>query len=235
MTLAGHVLIGEHGAILEMDHGFTELLHSRPERLRGVPILDITAPADREECARAIARLRRTGRPFNIIKRFQREDASLLWVQNAVSIMSGTASNRLVVATCTAVAPDVERRHPAALLANAHALMALGRERVRVTNLPFLTETGWNVIVTVYIAEAEGRTVDVGQLAAAVGESQSVVARWVALLVRDGVLELETRDPQPDAPKSYRLTGQAVARLEDYLRRFLVTASDARPVGVRLS
>lgn len=235
MDLAGHVLIGEHGAILEMDRGFTELLRSNPERLRGRPVLDITAPADRAECAEAIARLRATGRPFNIVKRFQREDLSLLWVRNEVSIMSGSASNGLVVATCTAVSPDAGRRHPAALLANARNLMALSHERVRVTTLPLITETGWNVIVSTYVAEAEGRAIGVAQLAAALGEAESVVTRWVALLIRDAVLEVETRDPRPDTPKAYRLTATALARLEDYLKAFDVTVNDPRPARARLS
>ncbi len=219
MILAGHVLIGDEGSILGADVGFGELLKACPHSLPGRRILDITAPADREECCRAMEGLRVTRRPFTIVKRLVRDDASLIWVRNSVSIMAG-AHMGPVVATCTAVPEDPARRSPAALLDAARFMRATAQGRDIVCEPQLTSAPGWDALLEIYIAEAEGRSIDVPALAGALRQSEALVRRWVAALVSHNVVEVETRDPMPDAEKAYRLTASTIDRLERYLIKF---------------
>jgi PAS domain-containing protein len=96
MNLTGHVLIGHDGAILEADDGFADLLRADTTTIPGRRVLDVTAPADREECCRALDGLRATRRPFSIVKRFICDDASPIWVRNSVSIMVSSRPDLVV-------------------------------------------------------------------------------------------------------------------------------------------
>jgi hypothetical protein len=219
MILSGHVLIGIDGAIHNADSGFADLLRADRPSLLGRRILDVTAPADRDECCLALDGLRATRRPFNIVKRFVRDDASLIWVRNSVSIM-GDGKTDLIVATCAAIPEGLSRRGPADLLDTARDMMAMSQERASVCNPQLVAAPGWSALLEAYIAEAEGRATSVPALAERLGHSENLVGRWIAALVSHDVLEVETRDPKPDAAKAFRLTSSAVRRLEQYLAKF---------------
>jgi PAS domain S-box-containing protein len=214
--LPGHVVLDQQGAIVEADDGFETLLMSSVADLRGRNVLSFTAPADRDECTRAIAGLRTTGRPFDITKRFIRQDDSTLWVRNSVSRMT-IQRTELIVATCTPVLPDVHRRTPGALLNSAHFHAAMARGRNSVGDPLLLSGASWPLLLEVYIAEAEGRAVSAISLADHLGQSKEASQRWINVLISSDVLEVELGSLAPDVSKTYRLTSSAVQRLEEYL------------------
>jgi hypothetical protein len=232
MMSAGHVLIGPENAIFEVDVGFCDLLRTDPQALTGRLIAEITAPADREECGRALDRLRATGRSFDITKRLVRDDSSLVWVRNAVSIMSGPQSG-LIVATCSEVESDRDRQSPALLLKAARKMRDLEQMRSGVCISQIGSAPGWLTLLEIYIAEAEGRSADVSQLSVCIEQSASVTGRWIAALAGHGVVEIETRNPSPDTAKAYRLTSSSLKRLELYLASHSL-GDDAVPQSVML-
>jgi PAS domain S-box-containing protein len=217
---SGHVLVGADGQFLSIDRGFSDIMRTTPEMLIGRPVLDVTAPADRHECFTAITRLRATRQPFEISKRFVRDDGSLVWVTNTVSMVDHGRDENLLVATITPMAiENCGARAPALLLDCAQMMTDLREDRAAIFDASLFSDTGWDVILRAYIAEAEGRAITVSGLAAKLGLSQARAERWVNVLIGQGVIEIETRSNDPCAPKSFRLTGATHARLEDHLAR----------------
>lgn len=217
MPQAGHVLIGTQGELLDMDAAFCDIMHCDPQGIRGRLVLDVTAPADRNECARAIAHLRETHRPFVIVKRFIRDDGSLVWVRNTVSITMDGGSAPTVVATIEPVEAPIGHDSPAILLDVARFLVKARRDRGTVCDRALFSEPGWDAVLAAYVAEAEGRAVDVATLAAMLNHAPTTVERWVKALLQYNVLEIEYRNPSAEAPKAYRLTSDTHRKLEAYL------------------
>lgn len=217
-AVAGHILIGDDGQFLDVDAGFCAIMLSPPERFRGRRIFDVTAPADRAECARAIAGLRATGRPFVMIKRFVRDDGTLVWVRNSASI-AGDDAHGTVAATVEPVDPPVDHDSPAVLLDVARFLIGLRRDRTMVCDRALFADHGWDTVLATYVAEAEGRAVGIATLAQMMDHAPATVERWVKALLQHGVLEIEYRNPSADSPKAYRLTAETHRRMEAYLGR----------------
>lgn len=216
MASAGHVLIGAAGEFIDVDTEFGAIMRSPPQALVGRAVMDVTAPADRSECALAIERLRETHRPFTISKRFQRDDGSLVWVVNSVSITHGASRGPIIMATIDPIdRPEVERS-PAALFESAQLLKRLQSERAQVCGPELMTGPGWDMMLAAYIVEAEGLSVDLDALAARCGTSMRSAGRWMMVLVEEGLLELELSQ-DPYAAKSFRLTRAAHRRFERYL------------------
>lgn len=212
----GHVVLDGRGGIVDADESFGHLLLSSTADLRGRNVLSFTAPADRDECKQAIAGLHETGRPFDITKRFIRFDGGIIWVRNSVSRMVIRGTD-LIVATCAPLAESPLREAPAALLQSARMQLSMLKARSLVGAASLLSGPGWPALLQVYIAEAEGRAVTVAELADLLGDPILSCQRWVEALVQFDMLEVETRNVGLDAPKAYRLTGEAGVRLERYL------------------
>ena len=217
MPQTGHVLIGADNELIDVDAAFCDIMRSDPDDLRGQRVADLTAPADRQECVRAILTLRQTQRPFTLVKRLIRHDGSLVWVRNTVSITTSDGRARTVVGTIEEVAAPEENDTPAVLLDVAQFLIAERRDREAVCDRTLFSEPGWDAVLAAYVAEAEGRAVDVATLAAMIDHTPSTTGRWVNALVQHGVLEIEYRNPKAEAPKAFRLTAGTHRKLETYL------------------
>ncbi len=217
MVDTGHATINCRGEITGADSAFCRLMKSDPKTLRGKLVNDVTAPADRAECGAAIAKLLKTGAPFCIVKRLMSADGSLVWVRNTVSIMVSAGDATVIVATIEPVAEHGEDRTPALLLDAARSLVIGRSRRASICNPALFSEPSWDAILAAYVAEAEGKAVDVTSLATALGCSKAVVSRWVKTLEQYDVLEVETRNPTPDSEKAFRLTAGTHQKLEAYL------------------
>lgn len=217
MPNAGHVLIGTDGRLLDVDAAFCDIMRCDPEGVRGRFVMDLTAPADRQECAQAIATLLATQRPFAIVKRLIRCDGSLVWVRNSVSITMDGSRAAMVVGTIEPVAEPEGDGNPAILLDVARLLIKGRRDRETVCDRSLFSDPGWDTVLAAYVAEAEGRALDVVTLAGKLGHAPATVERWIRALVQHHVLELEYRKPRAEAPKAFRLTGDTHRKLETYL------------------
>lgn len=215
---AGHAVADTSGRLVGVDEELAGILHGESGALIGRTVLDVTAPADRAECSACIARLVAERRPFEITKRLLRDDGTLVWVVNSVSLVGGGAGE-LIVATIEPLAEPAEDRAPARLLDSARMLESFRSDRAALFDPALLSVTGWGAVLAAYIAEAEGRAVTVPMLAERLRVSQAQADRWIAALTRGGIVEIETRDPDAYAPKSFRLTGEAHRRLEAHLAR----------------
>jgi PAS domain S-box-containing protein len=219
MPQTGHVLIGAEGELIGVDSVFCEIMQADRDAIRGRFVLAVTAPADRQECADAIKGLRETGQPFTITKRFLRDDGSLVWVKNSVSLALGLRDEATIVATIEPVEID-EAHAPAMLLDSARAFAAAHRARTAVFDTILFAEPGWDAMIAAYIAEAEGHALDAASLAQTLGLSGEATRRWIHALLQREVLEIEYRNPSATAPKAYRVTAHIHKKLEHYLGRY---------------
>ena len=138
----GHVIINDAGELVGLDRTFCAIMDSSVAAIVGKNVLDVTAPGDRAECAAAIRRLRDTGIPFVITKRFLREDGSLIWVRNSVSVAEGADGSTTIVATVEPVAEPVVERGPAKLLDAARFLVGSRRDRREICDTTLFSDPG---------------------------------------------------------------------------------------------
>lgn len=229
---AGHLILDLAGHMRGIDEHFCALMRAQWSDMIGRPVLDITAPADREECGEAIRLLCDTGRSFRLSKRFIRDDQTLVWVTNTVSLMQGSDGQDVIVATIDPLIEDDERQ-PALLLGSARFLDACKGDRQAVFDASLFPDTAWDAILAAYIAEAEGGAIDVVSLAARLGVSLDRAGRWVDVLITQQVLEIETRRSSPDTTKCFRLTAAAHRMLEEHLGRVTELMPARRPLQRR--
>jgi PAS domain S-box-containing protein len=214
---SGHIVIDNAGLLVSLDHGFSGIMQAEIGALIGRAVLDITAPADRRECGEAIDRLRATRMPFEVSKRFIRDDGDLVWVKNSVSMVGNGRDTDLIVATISPIVEPDAPRAPALLLDCARILVELHMRRSESFERSLFSDTGWQAMLAAYIAEAEGRAISTQALAEKLQISNDQANRWLSVLIGQGMVEIETRETDPYAPKSFRLTGVAHGRLEDHL------------------
>ncbi|WCT72410.1 PAS domain-containing protein [Sphingomonas naphthae] len=215
--MTGHVLIDASGRLVSLDEGFCAIMQAPCDSLLGRPVADITAPADREECDIAIQRLIQHGTPFVISKRFIRDDGSLVWVRNTVSISVPSAGPPLIIATIEPLKAPRDDRSPGVLLECAQRIIRHRRMRTLIADGGLFSDPAWDITLLAYVTEASGRALDVGAISEDQGLSPRLAAGWITALVHHRVLELELGH-DPYANKSYRLTTAAHDRLEQYLR-----------------
>lgn len=213
---AGHLVLDLAGHMRGIDQHFCAIMRAQWSDMIGRPVLDITAPADREECGEAIRTLCESGRSFKIDKRFIRDDQTLVWVTNTVSLMQGTGGSDMIVATIDPLIADDERQ-PALLLGGARFLEACKADRRTVFDSALFPDTAWDVLLTAYIAEAEGSAIGLFDIAARLDISLDATARWVNVLIGQGALEVETRLSTPDSAKAFRLTSATHRVVEAHL------------------
>jgi PAS domain S-box-containing protein len=216
---AGHVLIGAAGELLSVDAAFCAILQLPDSQIRGRRVLDVTAPADRVECATAIQHLRDTGRPFVITKRLLRDEGSLVWVRNSVSITVGADRDGGTIVATVQPVPPPEERSPATLLNVANLHITMRQDRAAVCDPGYFGEVGWDIVLALYVAEAEGRAMDIERLSVLLNKSVALTQRWIQMLLDGRVVELEYRNPDPVNAKAFRLTSATHEKLEAFLSR----------------
>jgi len=216
MTDAGHVLIGTQGEMLSVDRGFCALMQTDAAAIVGRLVLDVTAPPDRAECALAIGMLRETLQPFSISKRFIREDGTMLWVTNTVSITSPGAAPQTIVATIVPIDDPAQYRSPARLLECAQLLLESRIDRSLAFDHTLFSDPAWAMLLAAYIAEAEGKAVDCASFAVSAGMTLPVSRRWLRLLVERDLIEMEAGTPL-DGHTAFCLTADGHARFESHL------------------
>ncbi len=230
MAQAGHVIIGTRNQFLSVDAAFGDIMQIPPGTLRDRPVLDVIAPPDRPAYARAIAVMRDTQRPIELVLRLIRSDGSLVWARNTASIMPDHDGGCTIVGTVVSQAMPLGDDTPATLLSVARLQFTARRERDSVYDRLLFSEPGWDAILAAYIAEAEGLAIDVATLAGMLQQPLATIARWINALVQHGVLEPEYQGVG-EAPKAFRLTCDAHRKLEIYLGAVGVRHRDMVPTN----
>lgn len=207
-------MLGQRGEMLGLDAGFCTIMRADAESMIGRGVLDVTVPDDRPACLAGMSRLRRTGQPFTVRKRMQRGDGSVVWVEQSTTQVEFSDAAPTIVATFRPIAHPADDVDPGALLAQARFLCETRAEREDAFGPILFANPAWDLLLRAYIAEAEGRTLDIAAMARTARIAPAAALRWGRGLASEGMFDLESGD---EAAPVYRLTADAHGRLERYL------------------
>lgn len=197
-------LAGDDHRIVACDDAFLEILGRPRGEVLGCHPLELTHQADRQLNATMLRRLQARGRSFSITKRYLRADGSLVWVTNTVAPVGDGIGRTGICATSTVIDRPINPSVIARNLAMARRLCAAFVTGKRLIGPSLLTSPAAEVLLALYVAEAEGRSSTGAQLAAMLQLSSDTSLRWLEVLHARGLIEVE-RGEQPTMAASYRI------------------------------
>jgi PAS domain S-box-containing protein len=214
MRLVGHALADDAGRFLSVDAGFSEIMAAPIASLVKRTVLSITAPDDRALTGARFDRLKLDDTPHLFRKRYLRDDGSLAWVENHVALLRDGLGPPRMIATITQIEPP---HTPSDLLHAAKLLLEGRRRRDRAFDAELFSDPAWDLLLGVYVCEAEGRILTAKALREASGVAASVAERWIQLLLASGLIEAESAARADLMSMPLRLSGEGHRRFEQYL------------------
>jgi DNA-binding MarR family transcriptional regulator len=97
----------------------------------------------------------------------------------------------------------------------ARAALVARKERRRHFAASMFSESGWDMLLTLYIAESEGDALKIGELTRRSGVSATTVFRWLNYLEEQGLVN-SVAAPSDVGPTPIKLTEQAIESLDAY-------------------
>lgn len=219
--LTGHVLADGDGRILGVDSGFCDIMQTSTASLVGRTVIAITTPEDRPVTAEKLDWLRLAETCFSLRKRYLRDDGSLAWAENDVALMRDGLGPVRIIATIKMLRPPAADRLPADLLHAARLLLESRRRRDQAFNPGLFGDPAWDLLLAVYVCEAEGRMLTAEALCDASGIGAMSVVRWASLLLATGLLEPEITVAADIMRTPLRLSSEGHRRFELYLAELL--------------
>lgn len=214
----GHIQLATDGRMLRIDDAMCDMIAHDGETLIGRSVLDITYPPDRDGCQRCMQTLHRTREPFAVVKRMLHADGRPVWVANTMALASFGDGQESVLATITRRTDPDDAGAPPELLRQARLLIADGRDRRTWLASPIFIDPPLTILLSAYVAEAEGTLADLDTMADDAGVAKAVVASWIRALADQGLIEPEEGAATARANAfGYRLTQRSMERCEQYL------------------
>ncbi len=189
-----HCISTIEGIIVAVDKSFCTLLQRSESDMIGSSYKDITYPDDIDKSSKMLSRLEDRAPPIGLTKRYVRLDGELVYVDLLVSLFY--ESKRLVSTLSwgrdynKSLAPD--RLWQAALRikhVNGIRRFEFGRD----ISFDHIGE----ILIQVYLAEAEGRIVFIDQLSRSLDIDLPNLKRWIRVLEQRLLIEpVDARTPQ---------------------------------------
>ena len=179
-----HCLSTFKGVILAADRGFLDLVRRPENQVIGVSYRDLTHPDDLEKSATMLSLLVDRATPFRLQKRYIRPDGSAIAASLFVTYFDNPG--RLV---STLFWHDVgSELRPERLWEAALRLQHVNSIRREAFGDRLITDPVGTLLVAIYLAEAEGRVVNVRALSSEIRIPPSVTKRWIMALQQEGVI-----------------------------------------------
>lgn len=203
--------------IIEADQSLADLLKRRIDDLLGRSIYDLTHPDDLANNRRLLDRLRSSGLPYSITKRFLRKDGHTVWVRNHVTMLDFATAEPKVLATVS----EVEAPAPA----------DIHRERVTMAATLLAHDSLWrstflhkgfdgpalNMVLDLYVNLASDKRVSVTSAAMASRVPMTTALRYIGTLAKAGLVA-RVPDPGGDRRRTLlTLTALGLRQTEYYL------------------
>lgn len=221
MSLA-HCVSSLDGIILHADQGFLDLLKRREGDVIGISYRQITDPRDLQRSADMLAVLKDGAAPVRLQKRYLRPDGTSIAANLLITRFSGP--DRLI---STLFWHDNGRDLPPARLREAALrIRHVHDARVRLFGADLSTDPIGSLLIGIYLAEAEGRSIGLNKIATYAGIANSTAARWVTVLQQRGIIERKE-----DTTIDLQLTRSGLDRVE----AMLATVYDAPDAAVMLA
>ena len=215
--LVGHSMSDANGLLLTMDPAVESLLQRPLHELVGKSYAEITHPDDRARNVDQIKRLLPGDGIVKIRKRYLRPSGTPIWADLHVSRLGrGLDNGRLV---CTLYLPDPKSLAPEPvgvlperLWSVAIQVEALIRRRRDALGEELFGDHAWLLLIRIYLAEAEGRVIDIATLARETQFAPPRARRWV-----DALAEKQLVDQLDWGADAIQLTALGLARTEALL------------------
>lgn len=135
----------------------------------------------------------------------------------ADELIAIAARLRDVAAVSDSAAPArLTARNERRYLALARQAYALRRKRAVIFGNPELFgEPAWDILLDLYIAQAEGKPVSVSSACIGSASPATTGLRWLGVLAEEGLI-LRENDPEDNRRVLVRLTGKGVAAMETF-------------------
>jgi len=219
---AAHCVSSIEGVILQADQAFCDLLQRRERDVIGLSFRDITDPRDLKRSIDMLSILEDSAAPVRLQKRYVRPNGTSIAANLLVTRFSDPA--RLI---STLFWRDSGRPlPPAELWAAALRIRQVHEARVRLFGADLSTDAVGAFLIGVYLAEAEGRSIGIGEIATYAGMTNATAGRWITLLQERGIIE---RDGDPTI--DLLLTRSGLERVE----AILATAYDGSDAAALLT
>ena len=102
------------------------------------------------------------------------------------------------------------------------------RRQLAFTNPDIFGEPAWDILLDLYIAQAEGRSISVSSACIGSAAPPTTGLRWLGVLQDEGLV-LREHDPQDQRRILVRLSPNGLSRMQDYFRRIGKTGALAIP------
>lgn len=182
---AAHCVSTVGGIILQADQGFFDLLQREEYEVIGISYRQITDPRDLGRSAEMLALLEDGAAPVRLQKRYLRPDGSSIAANLLVTRFSDP--DRLI---STLFWQESGRAlPPARLWAAALRIRHVHAARIKLFGKELCTDPIGSMFIGIYLAEAEGRTVGLDEIADYSGIAASIAERWVKALQHRGILD----------------------------------------------
>jgi hypothetical protein len=119
-------------------------------------------------------------------------------------------------------AAHIARRERDAARAEWHAR----RERERLFGSSLFGDTGWDILLDLFIAREEGRDVTLSTICETASLAQPAMLRCLAMLIEEGLILRGSRSPDP-RENQLELSEQALALMCEYFSRATTGSGDA--------
>lgn len=205
---AAHCVSTLEGIILKADQGLLDLLQRTEDEVVGSSYQQITDPRDLERSAGMLAMLEEGAAPVRLQKRYLRPNGSSVAANLLVTRFSDP--DRLI---STLFWQESGRALPPARLWEAALrIRHVHAARLRLFGKELSTDPIGLLLIGIYLAEAEGRSVGLEEIASFAGIACSTADRWIKVLQRRGIV-----DESPDLVLDLRLSRSGLARVEEML------------------
>lgn len=199
--------------LVACDDAYLELLGRERSDVIGCHVLDLTYAPDRPINAIMLRSLASAGQAFSITKRYVRGDGGLVWVTNGVGSIRDGTGRAIVCATSRAVESPVNRDALVRNVAAARRLCAAFLAGKQLFGADLVSAPAAELLLELYVAEIEGRSLSVDELASAIELGRASTRRWLAILKARGLIEVEGHAPVP-AEVSFRISQRCELALE---------------------
>lgn len=215
---AAHCVSTIEGIILQADQGFFDLLQRPANEVIGISYRQITDQRDLGRSEEMLALLEAGAAPVRLQKRYLRPDGSSIAANLLVTRFSDP--DRLI---STLFWQESGRALPPARLWEAALrIRHVHAARIKLFGSDLSTDPIGSLLIGIYLAEAEGRTIGLDDIAHYAGIEASAASRWVKALQQRGIL-----DASLDPAVHIQLTQPGLQKMEAMLATVYEVPDDA--------
>jgi hypothetical protein len=210
---AGHCVSSVEGVILHADQGFLDLLQRRADEVIGVSYRQVTDARDLDRSADMLAVLEDGAAPVRLQKRYLRPDGSSV----AANLLVTRFANPDRLISTLFWQENGRPLPPARLWEAALRMRQVHATRAMLFGADLSTDPIGSLLISIYLAEAEGRNIGLADAAAHANIPTSVTERWIRVMQQRGVIEYQK------TTIDIRLTSAGMNNIESMLSSFYET------------